>query len=158
MSHSPGENLDKMILADINRTLKDIGFPKTRDPWRESPAVIDPEGQTLRILGHPVMERWEESYMKKLAEIATSKAWDGRVLEVGFGLGISAGFIQMIAPREHIIIEANKSLAESARRFASQRQCKVSILEGFWRTSSPSWGMRVFKGFCSTPILNLRKS
>ena len=71
--HDTHSNHDQIIEADIIRTLKDIGLTAPPETWRDAAPVIDPDGQTLRLLGHPVMERWEEPYMKKLAEIATSK-------------------------------------------------------------------------------------
>ncbi|MGH9800486.1 MAG: hypothetical protein ACRD82_08995 [Blastocatellia bacterium] len=74
MNMNTQNNSDSRIESDIIRTLNDIGFPSSQAAWRDALPVIDPDGQTLRLLGHPVMERWEEPYMKKLAEIATAKA------------------------------------------------------------------------------------
>lgn len=65
--------IDDLIESDIIHTLKSIGFPDSFDSWQKAKPKVDPDGQTLRLLGHPVMERWEEPYMKKLAEIATSQ-------------------------------------------------------------------------------------
>lgn len=53
----------------------------------------DARGEMLIIDGHPVMEQWEKPYMFKLGEVATRNG--GRVLEVGFGLGLSATSIQV---------------------------------------------------------------
>jgi len=52
----------------------------------------DGRGEMLIIDGHPVMSQWEQPYMAQLASVATRNG--GRVLEVGFGLGLSATAIQ----------------------------------------------------------------
>lgn len=134
--------LDRQVESDIIKTLKGIGFPNSIDDWQQALPVVDPDGQTLRLLGHPVMERWEEPYMKRLAEIATSKATSldaggGAVIEIGFGLGISAGLIQKQAPEHHIIIEMNHTIAEAAREFARRQSNRVTILEGTWQEIVP---------------------
>ena len=59
-----------------------------RRRWSRAAAGFEGDDSALSILGHPVMERWEEPFMEKLASIACANG--GRVLEVGFGLGISA--------------------------------------------------------------------
>ncbi|GAA1828157.1 hypothetical protein GCM10009682_54090 [Luedemannella flava] len=106
-----------------------IGF-HARDAWKTAEAVYDEH--TLRILGHPVMEDWERPYMRVLAGIAARGG--GRVLEIGFGMGISAGFIAATpGVTEHLIIEANHDVAERARRFAATVDgvdCRVH--EGLW--------------------------
>lgn len=85
---------------------------------------------TLKILGEPVMEDWEDSYMKDLADIACLKG--GTVLELGFGMAISANYIQQHKIKKHIIIEANKEVASKARKFAKKAKIKTVILEGLW--------------------------
>ena len=85
----------------------------------------------LQILGEPVMEDWEEPYMRVLAEIATRNG--GSILEVGYGMGISARFIQQRLVKEHIIIEANHEVAAKAREWAQSCEVKTLILEGLWQ-------------------------
>ncbi|MEK7834057.1 MAG: class I SAM-dependent methyltransferase [Acidobacteriota bacterium] len=143
--------IDDLIESDIIHTLKSIGFPESPESWQQATPVIDSDGQTLRLLGHPVMERWEEPYMKKLAEIATSKATSlatggGAVLELGFGLGMSAQFIQSYAPEHHVIIEMNQAIAEAARAFARQQSRRVTILDGTWQTIVPRLESESFQG------------
>lgn len=84
----------------------------------------------LKIFGHPVMEDWETPYMRKLARIATSRG--GVILEIGFGMGISAGCIQKGKISKHIIIEANHEVAERARAFGRKAKHPVEVLEGLW--------------------------
>lgn len=59
----------------------------------------------------------------------------GRVLEVGFGLGISAKYIDgsTSAVTEHVIIEANAEIAAAARLFAETARVKTVVVEGFWQ-------------------------
>ncbi len=104
----------------------DIEFEKK--DWKEAPAEFGEHD--LKIFGYAVMEDWEAPYMKDLAEIATMKG--GKVLELGFGMGISARFIQEHPIEEHIIIEANADVAEKAREFATKAPHKTTVLEGLW--------------------------
>ncbi len=85
---------------------------------------------TLSILGEPVMEDWETPYMEKLAEVACSTG--GTILELGFGMAISAKFIQQHNIVKHIIVEANKDVAQKAREFGRSTPHTVEVLEGFW--------------------------
>jgi len=102
--------------------------------WKEAAADVD--DHTLRILGQPVMEDWEVPYMEKLAAIAAKSG--GTVLEVGFGMGISARFIQMQLIQKHLIIEANREVASHAREFASKATHPTEVLEGLWEEVAPT--------------------
>ncbi len=105
----------------------EIGFAE-RGKWRDAPACLD--AGSLTILGHPVMQDWETPYMKELARIAASRG--GVVLELGFGMGISAGFIQQADIERHVVVEVNREVAERARAFARSAPRPVEVLEGFW--------------------------
>ncbi|HEY9713119.1 MAG TPA: hypothetical protein V6C72_06595, partial [Chroococcales cyanobacterium] len=118
---------NEVLLADLRKKYSEIGF-KGKEAWKVAPAIFD--GHTLKILGHPVMEDWEVPYMKKLADIATANG--GKVLEVGFGMGISAGFIQSNDIVSHTIIEGNHDVAVRAREFCKTARRQTSVLEGLW--------------------------
>src|SRR5436309_2470867 len=88
---------------DTISTRKTIGFPENKEDWSKADAVYDEH--TLRIAGHPVMEDWEITYMENLADIAAAKG--GTILELGFGLGLSAKAIQAHNIDTHYIIECH---------------------------------------------------
>ena len=116
---------DTRDLTEKNRVK--IGF-RAKQVWKTAPAVFTKH--FLKILGHPVMEDWEIPYMKRLAHIATMNG--GTVLEVGFGMGISARFIQQADIKRHIIIDMNHQVADRARDFSLKAKHKVVVLEGLW--------------------------
>lgn len=70
--------------------------------------------------GHTVMSSSEEPYMQALIGLLTGKHIES-VLEVGYGLGISAGLIQQILhPSAHHIIEVEQSILKDCQRFCSR--------------------------------------
>jgi SAM-dependent methyltransferase len=78
--------------------------------------------QEIIFRGHVVMSRTEESYLRRLIE---NLRWlpVSAVLEVGYGLGISAGLIQdILRPACHHIIEIEKQLHEDCVRFSDAHQ------------------------------------
>jgi guanidinoacetate N-methyltransferase len=105
----------------------DIGFSE-RDAWRDAAAQFDEH--SLTVQGHPVMEDWEDGYMKELARIATQRG--GTVLEIGFGMGISAGYVQQSSIDHHIIIEANEDIFFKLEKFAASSSKGTTPLLGFW--------------------------
>ncbi len=105
-----------------------IGFDAVKDRWKTAEASFD--DSTPTILGHPVMERWEDDYMRELARIAAREG--GRILEVGFGMGISARHIQSQTIDEHWIVEANSDVLAAAATFATWARSRVRLMHGFW--------------------------
>ena len=110
-------------------------YADLRSEWAGASADVDWRGgtETLTILGAPVMEDWEAPYMEALAAVACKNG--GRVLEVGFGLGLSAKYIDAHdGVTEHVIVEANAEVAAAARLFAEETATKkTTIIEAFWQ-------------------------
>ncbi len=108
---------------------RDIGFLSDYHMWKQEKATLTQD--ELVIQGHPVMERWEDPYMQELARIAASQG--GTVLEVGFGMGISAQYIQSHAIDSHYIIEANNDVFDTLVTFAQESAHPIIPLYGFWQ-------------------------
>lgn len=119
----------------------DIGFPEKRDAWRDEKAVYK-DGK-LQIAGHPVMEDWEDNYMQALADVAASRG--GRVLELGFGMAISASHVQKHPLIEHVIIEANAEVYARLEAFAKEHP-NVTPVFGFWQDVVPKLDDASFDG------------
>lgn len=107
-----------------------------RQNWTDAEAAFSESGDSLEILGNPVMEKWEDAYMGELATVAASNG--GKVLEVGFGLGLSASHIQSHSNvSEHVIIEFNREVYERLEAFAAraaERGRTVTPIFGDWKT------------------------
>jgi len=122
------------ILEETYRQRLEIGFLPSYTQWTEAPAHFS--DHALEINGHPVMEDWEDGYMKELAAIACARG--GTVLEVGFGMGISARYVQAQGIAEHLIIESNADVFKKLREFAIRSSVKTMPLFGFWQNVTPT--------------------
>jgi guanidinoacetate N-methyltransferase len=99
--------------------------------WGQAPAVYDEH--TLKILGKEVMEDWETGYMQALAQIATSRG--GVILELGYGMGISASEIQSADIESHVVVECHpevikKCVTDNADAISSGR---LHVFSGLWQ-------------------------
>lgn len=129
---------------DTVQSRKDIGFPTEKKEWLNSPAEFTEH--ELKIAGHPVMEDWETGYMDTLAKIATHN--HGKVLEVGYGMGISSRAIQNKGVEHHTIIECHPDVVTKCNQdFANEvRDREISVLQGFWEDVTPSLPSNSFDG------------
>ena len=79
--------------------------------------------------GIEVMMEWERPVMKKVAEYIC--AGGGDILEVGFGMGISANYIQEHDINSHTIMECHPQILKILRKWAKSRP-NTTIIEGDW--------------------------
>jgi spermidine synthase len=79
--------------------------------------------------GFEVMMSWEKNLMKEHAKIACHN--QGDVLEIGFGMGISATEIQKLKPKSHTIVEPHPQILEKLYEWAKEKE-NVIIVEGEW--------------------------
>ena len=98
--------------------------------WGSSAAHYD--DSQLIIEGQQVMQDWERPLMKAMADVVT--ATHGDVLEVGFGMGISATYIQEQGVRSHSIIECNDEVIEQFNKWKSQYpERDIRVIRGKWQ-------------------------
>ena len=81
--------------------------------------------------GRSVMMSWEAPIMEKSAKyICQSK---GDILEIGFGMGICADYIQAEGVNSHTIVEIHPQIIEKLKVWADGKS-NVTIVEGDWNS------------------------
>ena len=76
-----------------------------------------------------VMMDWESSIMEKSAEFICHNKGD--ILEIGFGMGICADYIQAQSVNSHTIIEIHPQIIEKLKIWAKGKS-NITIIEGNW--------------------------
>jgi len=81
--------------------------------------------------GAEIMMNWEHPIMEKSAEYICENKGD--ILEIGFGMGICADYIQAQGVNSHTIIEIHPQVIEKLNAWASDKS-NVTIIEGDWNS------------------------
>ena len=76
-----------------------------------------------------VMMDWEDSLMQASANYVCQNGGD--ILEIGFGMGISAGYIQSHNINSHTIVENHPDILPRLIEWASDKP-NVTVVEGSW--------------------------
>jgi len=97
---------------------------------------ISPEKITTQD-GKEVMHEWEHPIMEKMAEWVCQNGGD--IIEFGFGMGISATYIQQHNINSHTICEINPQILENLHEWAKDKP-NVIILEGDWYSNIDKMG------------------
>ena len=83
-----------------------------------------------------IMEDWQIPVMQAMAAISTRECANGKgdVLEIGFGRGVSASFIQEYKPGSHTIIECDSQIC---KRYDTWKKnyphSPVRLVQGMWQ-------------------------
>lgn len=96
-------------------------------------APTDTTQTLLDDAGNAIMMSWESTIMSKSAALVVPSPGTGSVLNIGFGLGIIDGAIQLRRPARHVIIEAHPDVLAEMRRTGWYDRPNVEILEGRWQ-------------------------
>jgi len=76
-----------------------------------------------------VMMDWEDGLMSSSAAYVTQNGGD--ILEIGFGMGISANYIQSASITSHTIVENHPDIIPKAQEWALDKS-NVTIVTGSW--------------------------
>lgn len=86
----------------------------------------------LIIAGQEVMQAWERPLMQRMAAVAARN--HGDVLELGFGMGISATALIGEGLRSYTVIESNPDVQRRARAWAADRpDQRITVVDGRWQ-------------------------
>ena len=91
----------------------------------------DSIGALLDDEGAPVMMEWEREIMRASAEILLPGIGKGRVLNIGFGMGIIDGYLQDRKPDSHVIVEAHPAVIQKMKDLAWDKKPGVQVLQEF---------------------------
>lgn len=135
--------LDELVweLYHLDKAAKNFIPGSRRTPikgdWQTSGAEYD-EAQLL-IQGQQVMQEWERPAMKAMAEFAAQG--HGDVLEVGFGMGISATYMQEIGVRSYTLVECNDGVIEAFEKWRSgYPNNDIRLIRGKWQDTLDQFG------------------
>jgi guanidinoacetate N-methyltransferase len=91
------------------------------------------EDRTQKVLSdEEIMEEWQIPLMQAMAEVVTET--HGDILEIGFGYGVSATFIQEQSVSSHTIIECNDYVVEKFFEWKEFfKESKIKLVHGLWQ-------------------------
>ena len=92
--------------------------------FEEDKIYYEDGGMTLEV-----MMNWEDNIMKASADYICENGGD--ILEMGFGMGISANYIQANNINSHTIVENHPQIIEKLKAWAQDKP-NVTIIEGDW--------------------------
>jgi type IV protein arginine methyltransferase len=87
----------------------------------------DSQGILLDDKGAPVMMKWESEIMRETAEILLPVKGKGRVLNIGFGMGIIDGYLQERNPEDHLIVEAHPAVIQRMKDLGWDKKPNVKV-------------------------------
>lgn len=93
------------------------------------------DGYLLDDVNRIIMPYWEAPIMEKAAEVICQNK--GRVLNIGFGLGLVDSYIEEYDIDEHWIIECHKDVLAHMKDKGWYDKKNVKVIEGRWEDVIP---------------------
>jgi protein-L-isoaspartate O-methyltransferase len=106
------------------------GIQNTNDEFKNSTLTFYADKIESDLFNAEVMMDWEDSIMAEHANIVCHN--QGDVLEIGFGMGISADYIQSLNPTSHTIIEIHPQIWTNLQTWAVGKT-NVTIINADWK-------------------------
>lgn len=107
--------------------------PPLPESWENQAVQYD--GKQLLLQGHQVMQAWEHRIMQAMAENVTQT--HGDVLEIGFGMGISATYILENGVRSYTVVEPNHAVVQAFEQWRQPYAATpIRLLHGTWQKMS----------------------
>jgi guanidinoacetate N-methyltransferase len=104
-----------------------------------SPMAQLQERSQTTLAEQDIMEDWQFPIMKAMAEIVAEGRGD--VLEIGFGRGVSARYIQELGVRSHTVVECNDSIVVDFQRWkASLGERDIRLVHARWQDAVDQLG------------------
>jgi guanidinoacetate N-methyltransferase len=106
--------------------------------WAKSQASYD--DTQLIIDGQQVMQDWERPYMEAMSKVVTET--HGDVLEIGFGMAISASYIQAMGARSYTVIECNEGVMQQFEQWKARYPGRdIRLVQGKWQDVIDTLGL-----------------
>lgn len=116
-------NLTFTDCVESSRPAIQQGIDKASAKYDESQLIISDQ---------EVMQDWEIPLMKTMAAKVTKKG--GRILEIGFGMGLSASQIVENGVESYTVIECNPQVIKHFHTWKKQYpECNIRLIEGRWQ-------------------------
>ncbi len=93
------------------------------------PAELTDRSNTT-LADDQIMEDWQIPVMRAMVDAVC--AGRGEVLEIGFGRGVAADFIQQLGPRSHTVVECNDSVIERFHRWLDELAIPADTRDAQW--------------------------
>ena len=104
--------------------------PEMPENWEQQEVAYDDE--QLLLKGHQVMQAWEHRIMQAMAENITQT--HGDILEIGFGMGISATYILEQGVRSYTVVEPNVNVLKAFDKWCEKySSTPITLLHGNWQ-------------------------
>lgn len=103
--------------------------------WYKNSKIFEDEYGIYNLVSYEpekkqyIMMWWEGELMTRQADLTSNEGWD--VLEIGFGLGISANRMLEKNPKSYTIVEVHPEMIRRVKKWMRDKP-NVTLIEGDW--------------------------